>query len=102
MVNAGLIISYVLIGLCALTAIIMPLMQAAGNPGSLKKIAISFGGILVVFIICYFIAGDDTLGVKNITVGDSKRVGAGLIMFYVLLAGAIGSIIYTEFSKISK
>ena len=57
---------------------------------------------MVVFIICYFIAGDDTLGVKNITVGDSKKVGAGLIMFYVLLAGAIGSIIYTEFSKISK
>ena len=102
MVNAGLIIAYILIGLCALTAILMPLLQAANNPGSLRKIGISFGGILVVFLICYFAAGDDTLGVKNITTGDSKKVGAGIIMFYVLLAGAIGSIIFTEFSKLSK
>ena len=102
MVNAGLIISYILIGLCALTAIVMPLMQAAGNPGSLKKIGISFGGMVIVFIICYLIAGDDTLGVKDITSGSAKTVGAGIIMFYVLLAGAIGSIIYTEFHKLTK
>jgi len=102
MVDAGLIISYVLIGLCALTAIVLPLMQAAGNPGSLKKIGISFGGMLVVFLICYLLAGSDTLDVKNITEGDSKMVGAGIIMFYLLLIGAIGSIVYTEVTKLSK
>lgn len=102
MVNLGLIISYILIGVCALTAIIMPLMQAAGNPGSLKKIGVSFGGMVVVFIICYLLAGEDTMDLKGITASASKTVGAGIIMFYVLLAGAIGSIIYTEIHKFTK
>ena len=102
MVNAGLIIAYILIALCALAAIVLPLMQAAGNPGSLKKIGISFGGMVVVFLICYLIAGNDTMGLKDVTASASKKVGAGIIMFYVLLAGAIGSIIYTEFHKLSK
>ncbi|MCP4460538.1 MAG: hypothetical protein GY816_21325 [Cytophagales bacterium] len=102
MVNAGLIIAYILIGLCALAAIVLPLMQAAGNPGSLKKIGISFGGMVVVFFICYLIAGNDTMGLKDVTASASKKVGAGLFMFYVLLVGAIGSIVYTEFHKLSK
>ncbi len=102
MVNAGLIISYILIGLCALAAIILPLIQATGNPGSLKKMGISFGGMLVVFAICYFLAGSDTLGTSDVTEGASKTVGAGLIMFYVLLIGAICTIVYTEFHKLTK
>ncbi len=102
MIDAGLIIAYVLIGLCALTAIVLPLIQAAGNPGSLKKIAISVGGLVVVFIICYVLAGDSTYGNKEVTAGAAKRVGAGLIMFYVLLVGAFVTILYTEITKISK
>ena len=102
MVDAGLIFSYVLIGLCALAAIGLPLMQAAGNLGSLKKIGISVGGLLIIFLICYMIAGNDTLGLKKVTEGEAKLADAGIIMFYVLLIGAIGSIIYTEVHKFSK
>lgn len=102
MIDAGLIISYVLIGLCGLTAVLLPLIQAFGNPKSLKKIGISVGGLIVVFVICYTLAGDYTYGNKEVTAGAAKRVGAGLIMFYVLLAGAVLSIVYTEIRKITK
>ena len=85
MIDAGLIISYVLIGLCALAAIGLPLLQAAGNPKALKKIGVSVGVLAVIFIICYLMAGDDTMGAKDVTPGAAKRVGAGIIMFYVLL-----------------
>ena len=102
MIDAGLIISYVLIGLCALAAIGLPLIQAFGNPKSLKKILISVGGLVIVFFICYALAGEDTFGNKNVTSAAAKRVGAGLIMFYVLVAGAVGSILYTEISKMTK
>ena len=36
----------------------------------------------------------------EITASTSKRVGIGLYSFYILAIGAIGSIIYAEFSKI--
>lgn len=102
MIDAGLIASYVLIGLCALAAIGLPLIQAAGNPQSLKKIGISVGGLVVVFVICYLLAGDSTYGNKEVSAAASKKVGAGLIMFYVLLAGAVISIVYTEVQKMTK
>jgi hypothetical protein len=102
MIDAGLIISYVLIGLCAVAAIGLPLIQAVGNPKSLKKIGISVGGLVVLLFVCYALAGDDTFGNKEVTASASKWVGAGLLMFYVLLVGAIVSIIYTEISKMSK
>ena len=102
MVDAGLIIAYILIGLCALTAIVLPLIQAVGNPQSLKKIGISVGALVVVFVVCYFLAGESTYGNNDVTASTSKRSGAGILMFYVLLAGAVVSIVYTEISKLSK
>ena len=102
MIDAGLIISYILIALCAGAAVVLPLLQAAGNPQSLKKIGISVGLMLVLFAISYVMAGDDTFGNKEVTAGASKRVGAGLIMFYIMTAAAIISIVYTEISKMSK
>ena len=102
MIDAGLIISYVLIGLCAAAAIVLPLIQAAGNPKSLKKIGISVGGLVVSFVVCYALADNSTMGNKDVTEGAAKMVGAGLTMFYVLLAVAIISIVYTEISKMSK
>ena len=102
MIDAGLIISYVLIGLCAAAAIILPLIQAAGNPKSLKKIGISVGALAIAFIVCYALAGDSTMGNKEVTTGAAKLVGAGLLMFYVLLVAAIISIVYTEISKMTK
>lgn len=103
MVDAGLIFAYILIGLCALAAIGLPLVQAMGNPSSLKKIGISVGGLVVLFVVCYLIASDSTVGTtEEVTGGTAKRVGAGIIMFYLLLAGALVSIVYTEVKKLSK
>jgi hypothetical protein len=102
MIDAGLIISYVLIGLCAAAAIVLPLIQAAGNPKSLKKIGISVGALVIAFFVCYALAGDSTMGNTKVTPGAAKMVGAGILLFYVLLIGAIVSIVYTEISKMSK
>jgi hypothetical protein len=101
MINAGLILAYILIGLCALAAIVLPIMQSIGNPASLKKGAIGILGLVVLFVVCYFAANGDTMGAE-ITESTSKRVGAGLTMFYILAIVAIGGIIYTEFSKATK
>ena len=102
MVDAGLIIAYVLIGLCAAAAIILPLIQALGNPQSLKKIGISVGALLVVFGICYGISSGDTMGNESVTEDTARMVAASLTLFYVLIGVALVSIIYTELVKIFK
>jgi hypothetical protein len=101
MIDAGLILAYILIGLCALAAIVLPIMQSVGNPASLKKGAYGVGILIVLYVVCYFAASGDTLG-ADITESTAKRVGAGLTMFYILTIVAIGGIIYTEFSKATK
>ncbi len=97
MIDVGLFLSYILIGVCALTAIGMPLIKAAGDPQSLKKIGMGVGAIVVVFVIAYIIA-DGTVYEKASS-GASKMVGAGLITMYILAFLAIGGIVYTEIQK---
>ncbi len=98
MIDIGLFISYVLMGICALTAIVMPLVKAFGDPQSLKKIGMGVGGIVIVFIIAYVIADGSVY--EKASSDTSKRVGAGLITMYLLSFLAIGGIIYTEIKKI--
>ena len=98
MIDVGLFLAYILIGVCALTAVGMPLVRAFGDPQSLKKIGMGVGAIIVVFIIAFIIA-DGTVYEKASS-STSKRVGAGLITMYILAFLAIGGIVYTEIKKI--
>lgn len=102
MIDAGLIIAYVLVGISILAAIGLPLVQAMGNLKSLKKAGISIGGLIVIFVVCYALSSGDTMGSKLVSEAGAKRVGAGLLTFYVLLFIALVSIVYTEIHKISK
>ena len=97
MVDVGLFISYILIGVCILTAVGMPLMKAMGDPDSLKKMGMGVGALVLVFIIGYFTASGEASGDASET--TTKLVGAGLTTFYILAIAAIGGIVYTEIKK---
>ncbi len=97
MINVGLFLSYILVGVCTLVAIGMPLVKAFGDPQSLKKLGTGVGAIVVVFIISYIIA--DGSAYQNASAGTSKMVGAGLITMYILAFLAIGGIVFTEIQK---
>ena len=97
MVDVGLFISYILIGICILTAVGMPLVKAFGDPDSLKKMGMGVGALVVVFLIGYFTASGENSGDASET--TAKMVGAGLTTFYVLAIAAIGGIIYSEIKK---
>ena len=58
---------------------------------------------IITFIIAYLVASDEILKSYEkyeTTAAASKRVGMGLITFYLLLIVAIGSVFYTELSKV--
>jgi len=99
MVDLGLIISYVLIVLCALAAIVIPLIQSFSDPKSLIKSGLGLGAVLVVFLIGYLLAD----GQSDVTTETTARlVGAGIISMYIFILIAIVGIVYTEISKIIK
>ncbi len=97
MVDVGLFLSYILIGVCVLAAVGMPLLKAFGDPESLKKMGIGVGALILVFLISYFTASGDNSG--DASENTAKLVGAGLTTFYILVIATIGGIIYTEIKK---
>lgn len=98
-IDVGLIVSYILVVLCTLAAVIIPLIQSFGDPKSLLKSGIGVAAIVVVFLISYVIADPNTPGTSETT---SKMVGAGIISMYVFFMVALVGIVYTEISKIIK
>lgn len=97
-IDIGLYAGYLLVAVCAVVAIIMPLIQSLGDPKSLIKSGVGVALLVVVFFVSYAMA--DGTAVGEATEGTSKMVGAGLFTTYVFFFGAIGGIIYTEISKI--
>jgi hypothetical protein len=97
MIDVGLFLSYILIGICVLAAVGMPLVKAFGDPQALKKIGMGIGGLLVVFIVSFFLS--DGGSYDNTSETTAKMVGAGLTTMYILAILAILGIVYTEIKK---
>lgn len=105
MLDIGLYVLYALLAIALAAAIIFPILHSLKDPGALLKIGIGIGVFVVLFGISYAISGS-TVTLKasaaGITPSSSKLIGAGLIMFYITLAGSVLALIYSEISKAFK
>jgi uncharacterized membrane protein HdeD (DUF308 family) len=102
MANYGIILTYILIVAATIAAIVFPIKHLISHPKKAKQVGIGLGTLLVVYIIAILIASDEVTEhfMKfDVTESQSRQVGAGLIVFYVLAAGAILTVLYTEVSK---
>lgn len=105
-VNVGIWLAYVMIVVGVIMAIVFPLIQAASDPKQLMKAGIGVLGILIIFGLGYVLSvGDLTSkylqsGVES--EGLSRSIGGMLKMVYLLMAVAVGAIVYTEFHKVVK
>jgi hypothetical protein len=105
LIDAGLYIAYGMIILAALGAIVLPLIQSAGDPKALLKSGIGVIAILLVFVIAYAISGNEVTDLYrnfDVDAGASKLIGGVIITAYLLIFIAIAGIIYTEVSNIVK
>lgn len=101
-VNILLIITYVLLGLGALGAIIFPIINMVGDLQKAKRALVGIGGVAVVFLFSYLASSNEVLDsyVKyNVTESSSQMIGAVLIMMYVL---GLGSILLAVIGEIYK
>ena len=105
-ISIGLYISYLLLVLAAITAVVFPILDSIKNPKEVAKSGISVVGLAVLFIVSYLLSGSEITAKYMIggvtTEFTSKMIGAGLIMFYFVLFLSIAAMIYSEISKALK
>ncbi|MDG1848931.1 MAG: hypothetical protein P8I82_00360 [Flavobacteriales bacterium] len=102
MANYGIILTYILIAAATIAAIAFPIKHLISHPKKAKQVGIGLGALLVIYIIAALSASDEVTEhfMKfDVTASQSKQVGTGLIVFYILAVGALLVTLYTEISK---
>lgn len=98
LISPALWITYILFFLALGVCVIMPAFQAIKHPADLFKSLIGIVALLVLFGISYALSGSEvsskaaSLGVDA---SSSKLIGAGIIMFYIVLLVSIVLVVYS-------
>ena len=93
--NLGLIIAYLLVAVATLTILVFGVKKALGASNR-KKTIYKLIGFFIISLISYLLASDEILDIYKkyeITAAVSKQVGMGLWIFYIVLVGAVLSIL---------
>jgi hypothetical protein len=104
-IDIGIYACYLLLLVALVAAVVFPLFHIAQNPKALVKSGMGVAGLLVLFIISYALSGSEvTIKYTTMGVGESgsKLIGAGLIMFYIILTITILGMVYSEINKALK
>ena len=102
LINIGIILTYLMVAFAAFAAIGFGIKQMMQNTNNAKNTLYTLGGLISLFIIAYVLADGEVLKSYEkykISQATSRQVGMGLITFYFLIIGTIGTILYTELSK---
>lgn len=105
MIDIGLYIFYVLFFVALAATIILPALNIMKNPTSLKSSGLGVGALVLLFVVSYALSGSEvttkylSAGVNE---GSSKLIGAGLIMFYIVLVVSVIGMVYSEINKALK
>ena len=104
-IDIMLYISYGLLAVALVGAVLLPIWKSLDNPKSLIKPVVAIIAIVILLGICYAIASPDLnnrLIQAGATEGVSKFVGGALLTMYVLFAIALVGVVVTEFNKAIK
>ncbi|GAA4241722.1 MULTISPECIES: hypothetical protein [Winogradskyella] len=98
-------VGYIILGLTVLFVLVFVLKNLFTNTSDLKNTLIGVGAFVAVLVVSYALSGSDLpLEYKNgdtiATSGESTMVGAGLIAFYILLAVAAITMIFSGVKKV--
>ncbi len=105
-IEFGLYLTYILIGVAILAGIVLPLINALNNPKALKTIGFGLAGLLIIFGLGWALSSYDVVSANAAEQGlDSsgvKLIGGVITMMYILFGVAVVGIVVTEVSKIFK
>jgi hypothetical protein len=98
LVSPGLIVCYIAFGIALVASIGMPILNAIRNPEGLMKALIGVVGLVLLFGVSYMLSGSEVSAkaISNgIDAGGSRMIGAGMIMFYIILTTSAVLAIYS-------
>ncbi len=103
LMNAGIYVSYALIGIALLAAVGFSLVYMARNFEDAKKSLLGIGATIIILVICYFIASSEipaslvqAADKFDVSASAYKWIGMGGYATYLLLAVAFIALIATE------
>lgn len=102
LINLGIILSYILIGIAIVSLIVFPVYYLVTNFKKAKGGLLAVAGLLAVFAFAYVVSPADQGPIyEKFQIGPSgsKLIGAGLLSVYISFAGIFISIIYFEAAK---
>lgn len=98
-------VAYIILALVIAFVLFFVLKTLITNTAGLKNTLIGVGAFIAVLVIAYVVSGGDAMS-YNLQEGGvasestSQIVGAGLVAFYLLLAIAAGTMIFSGAKKI--
>ena len=97
-------LAYIALGIAALSALAFPIIQMFSDLKKARNAFIGIGALVVIFFICYAMAGgsDFTIGQIHVAGSKMKLVEAGIYAFYVTLIGSVVAILYSAISSYFK
>ena len=107
-VSEGLLITwcYALIGIAVVTTLGFSVVEMVLNPKKAKSALIGVGVLVVICVVSYFMSSNEVHSNMDGDIladaGTSKVSEGGLIAFYILGVIAIGTIVFSEVSKMFK
>ena len=107
LIDIGLIVTYLLLGIGLLALLFFSVKFTISNIGKSKTTIIGIIGFALLFILSYLFSSSTDV---NLTLfektgtdsGLSKMIGSGLILTYFMFVIVIGSTIYATISKMLK
>ena len=100
LIDIAIIVTYVLLGVATISAIVFPLLNMIKN---IKKAKTTIIGLLIFAIIMfvgYSLSTDEVYQGFNVTPFQSQLIGGSILATIMLALLAVAAIIYTEISKL--
>ncbi|MDB9874121.1 hypothetical protein OAC97_02540 [Flavobacteriaceae bacterium] len=94
-VNMFMYVAYVILAIAVLIVLIFSVLNLASNTAGLKNALMGVAAFAVLSLLCYYgFANGEEIHLKDgnmLSASESKLIGAGLYLFYVLavIAGCI-------------
>ncbi|MCB9170362.1 MAG: hypothetical protein H6597_02770 [Flavobacteriales bacterium] len=104
-IDGGLYITYAAFFLCAGLAVLFALYSLVTSGKRALPTLIGVGVFLVLLAIAYAMSSDAVLpewGKMGVTAGESKWIGAGLGVLYIMMGGTVLAILAGEVSRFFK
>ncbi|MFH4964662.1 hypothetical protein V8G69_06620 [Gaetbulibacter sp. M235] len=103
-VNTFMYLAYAILIVTIALVLVFTLKGLFTNSASLKSALIGAGAFLAVLVISYAVSGGDTreylYGGVPATDGESHMVGAGIVAFYILMAGTVVAMLLAGVKKL--